>query len=127
MVVFSLGVRNVYRNAVRATLVILVLGLSVGLVVTMLKTSANTRAQAQTLKSQIATLITVGSAGQPVGGSGWQILPGEIAGLKDLPRIAGVERYARRQFVDNTRRLQASYGVIIGVEPGATLRLSAMG
>ena len=127
MVVFSLGVRNVYRNGVRATLVILVLGLSVGLVVTMLKTSANTRAQAQTLKSQIATLITVGSAGQPVGGSGWQILPGEIAGLKDLPRIAGVERYARRQFVDNTRRLQASYGVVIGVEPGATLRLSAMG
>ncbi|MCH7914842.1 MAG: hypothetical protein IH856_17725, partial [Deltaproteobacteria bacterium] len=63
MVVFSLGVRNVYRNGVRATLVILVLGLSVGLVVTMLKTSANTRAQAQTLKSQIATLITVGSAG----------------------------------------------------------------
>ena len=127
MALISLGVRNVYRNAVRATLVILVLGLSVGLVITMLKTSANTKAQAEALKSQIATLITVGTAGQPVGGSGWHTLPGEIAGLKDLPRTGRVERYARRQFVDNTRRLQASYGVLIGVEPGATLRLSAMG
>ncbi|MFQ5893026.1 MAG: ABC transporter permease, partial [Nitrospinota bacterium] len=121
----SLGFRNVYRNLVRTTLVVLVVGLSVGLFLTMLATGASTRAQARRLRAQVATLIEVNPAGQAGGGSGARTLPGEVAPLEALPQVARVERYVRRQFVNNRRK--PAMGVLVGVEPGATLRLSAMG
>ncbi|MFQ5895801.1 MAG: ABC transporter permease [Nitrospinota bacterium] len=121
----SLGFRSVCRNLVRTTLVVLVMGLSVGLFLTMLATGASTREQARRLRAQVATLIEVNPAGQAGGGSGRRSLPGDVAALKALPKVARVERYVRRQFVNNKRK--PATGVLVGVEPGASLRLSAMG
>lgn len=123
-----LGVRNVYRNQARATLVILVLGLSVGLFTTLLRTSATTATEARALKAQAATRIEVNEAGNTSGYAGTVtqgLLPADVSRLFALPHVAKVERYLKRQFVDNQRTPPT--GVLIGGEPGATLRLQSMG
>lgn len=128
MRVFFWGVRNVYRNYARATLVIIVLGMSVGLFMTMMKTSATTEAEARTLKAEAGTRIEVNEVGNTSGYAGTvttAMLPADVSRILSLPNVAKVERYAKRQFVDNQRNPPT--GVLIGVEPGATLRLQSMG
>lgn len=128
MRIVSLGVRNVYRNQARAALVVLVLGMSIGLFITMMKTSATTQAEARSLKTQAATRIEVNEAGNTSGYAGTvttAMLPAEVSRLLSLPNVVRVERYLKRQVVDNRR--SPPTGVLIGVEPGATLRLQSMG
>lgn len=123
-----LGIRNVYRNQARATLVVLVLGLSVGLFITMLRTSTTTATEARALKAEAATRIEVNEAGNTSGYAGTVTaveLPADVSRLLILPRVVKVDRYVKRQFVDNQRTPPT--GVLIGVEPGATLRLQSMG
>lgn len=124
----ALGVRNVYRNHARATLVVLVLGLSVGLFITMMTTSATTAIQARVLKAQAATRIEVNEAGNTSGYAGTVTaaqLPADVSRVASLPHVVKVERYLKRQFVNNQRTPPT--GVLIGTEPGATLRLQSMG
>jgi len=114
----AFGIRNVYRNQARAMLVVLVLGLSVGLFVTLLKTGASTQAESRALKAKAATLIEVNEAGNTSGYAGTvtaEMLPAEVSGLLALPHVRRVERYVKRQFVDNRRTPPT--GVLIGVEP----------
>lgn len=123
-----LGVRNVYRNHARALLVIGVVGLSVGLFLTMSRTGAATAREARELKARAATRIEVNEAGNPSGYAGTvttDLLPADVSRLRALPHVVRVERYVKRQFVDNRRTPPT--GVLIGVDPGATLRLQSMG
>lgn len=128
MRLFRLGVRNVYRNHARAFLVICVLGLSVGLFVTMSRTSAATASEARELKARAATRIEVNEAGNTSGYAGIvtaALLPADVSRLRALAHVVKVERYLKRQFVDNRRTPPT--GVLIGADPGATLRLQSMG
>ncbi len=125
MSAISFGVRNLTRNPARTTAAVLLVGLSVGFSLAMGATSADTRAQAGRLRAEIATLIEVNPAGQAGGGSGGRSLSGDVGALGAMPNVVRVERYIRRQFVNNQRK--PALGVLVGVEPGATLRLSAMG
>lgn len=123
-----LGIRNVYRNHARAILVVLVLGLSVGLFMTMRATSATTATEARALKAQAATRIEVNEAGNTSGYAGTVTaaeLPADVSGVAVAPHVVKAERYLKRQFVDNQRTPPT--GVVIGVEPGARLRLQSMG
>jgi ABC-type lipoprotein release transport system permease subunit len=109
-------------------LVILVLGLSVALFVTMQRTSATTATEARALKAQAATRIEVNEAGNTSGYAGTVTaaeLAADISRVAALPRVVKVERYLKRQFVDIQRT--APTGVLIGTDPGATLRLQSMG
>jgi ABC-type antimicrobial peptide transport system permease subunit len=92
----------------------------------MIRTGRTTGEQARNVKAQIAILIEVNPAGQAGGGAGERTLPEDISRIASLPNVAVVEKYVRKQFVDNTKN--PAIGVLIGVEPyGDTLRLSAMG
>ncbi len=128
MRLLRLGVRNVYRNHTRALLVVGVLGLSVGLFVTMSRTAAATASEARELKTRAATRIEVNEAGNTSGYAGTvtaELLLADLARLRALPHVVKVERYVKRQFVDNRRTPPT--GVLIGAEPGAVLRLQSMG
>ena len=123
------GARNVYRNPARAVLAVLVLGLSVGLFVTMLRGSATTALEARNLKAEAGTRIEINEAGNTSGYAGTvtdRELPADVSPISALPHVVRVERYLKRQFVNN-RRTDAPTGVIIGVDPRATLRLQSMG
>ena len=123
-----LGMRNVYRHHARAALAIGVVGLSVALFVTMSRTGAVTAQQARELKARAGTQIEVNEAGNTSGYAGTvtaELLPADISRLRALPHVVKVERYLKRQFVDNRRTPPT--GVLIGAEPAATLRLQSMG
>ncbi len=117
-----------YRNHTRALLVVGVLGLSVGLFVTMSRTGAATSSEARELKARAATQVEVNEAGNTSGYAGQvtaKLLPADVRHLRALRHVVKVERYVKRQFVDNRRTPPT--GVLIGVDPGATLRLQSMG
>lgn len=127
MGVLFLGLRNIYRNQARGALIILVLGLSVGLFVTMRKTGINMGLQAAALKREAGTYIEVNVKGSTayVGTVDQRELPADISRIRALPNIVKVERYVRRQFVDNKKNPPT--GVLTGLDPGGTLRLQSMG
>lgn len=124
-----IGARNVLRNPARAILVILVLGLSVGLFVTLLRADAVTSRQARELKAQAGTLVLINESGNASGYSGSvsdKDLPADVLSISALANVSRVERVVKRGFVNN-RQPDAPSGAVIGVEPGATLRLQSMG
>lgn len=127
MAIFSLGLRNIYRNQARGALIVLVLGLSVGLFVTMRKTGISMGLQAAALKREAGTYIEVNVKGSTayVGTVDQQELPADVSRVGALPNVVKVERYVRRQFVDNKRNPPT--GVLTGLDPAATLRLQSMG
>lgn len=128
MRVLRRGLRNLGRNRPRALLVILLLGVSVGTFLIMAHVSAQTRAEARLLREEAYTLIQVNPVGQSGIVGSRPGLPEDLAvTIAALPRVKSVEAYLRRQFQDNTKPRQFQMGVVIGVQPEATLRLTSMG
>jgi putative ABC transport system permease protein len=120
------GLRSVGRNRTRTLLVGVLLAVSVAVFVALTQAGAATRAEAERLRSETATLISVSPAGQPAGGGSFVGLPERLAErLSEVRGVERVERYVRVQFFDN--RVGLTGGVVNGVEPGAPLRLAAMG
>lgn len=120
------GLRNILRNATRSLLVVLLVAVSVAVFVAMSQTHAATSELAARLRTESATLIQVTPPGVPAGGGGEITLPQAwAADIKRIPNVVRVETYLRKQFWDNSK--QFAMGALTGVEPGATLRLSAMG
>lgn len=120
------GLRSVGRNRTRTLLVGILLAVSVAVFVALTQAGAATRAQAERLRSETATLISVSPAGQPAGGGSFVGLSEALAErLSEVRGVERVERYVRVQFFDN--RVGLTGGVVNGVEPGAPLRLAAMG
>lgn len=120
------GVRNVYRNQTRATLVILILGLAVGTFVTLTQASREIAARTNAVAAVIGTLIEVRAAGATGMGVGVDALPEpffERAGA--VPNISGREKYLFQRMQDAAKA--ASISIVVGVEPGATLRVASHG
>lgn len=121
------GLRNVYRSKVRAALVIALLGLSVGVFITMAQASDRISGTASLLGASVETLIEVRAAGATAMGRGVEPLRGEVAEkIKDIAGVRSVERYLYFRQVDNSRTPPVS--VIAGVEPiTGTLRVNSHG
>jgi len=122
------GVRNISRNRTRALLVSLILGVSVATFLILAQVRVNTQAEAQRLREDAYTLIQVNPVGQAGNLGSSPGLPQTLAArIAQIPNVVKVEPYLRRQFQDNSKPRQFQMGVVIGVEPGATLRLTSMG
>jgi putative ABC transport system permease protein len=122
------GVRNVFRNRVRASLVTLILGVSVATFLTLVQAGAGTQAEARRLREDAYTLIQVNPVGQSGVVGPRRGLPEDLADrIARIPNVVQVESYLRRQFQDNSKARQFQMGVMIGVAPGATPRLTSMG
>lgn len=120
---FARGVRNVSRNRTRSLLVVLLVAVSVAVFVSLSQAGAATRAQAERLRADTATLISVTPTGQPAGGGSYAGLPQELVQhLARLPDVRRVEPYVRVQFWTGL-----SGGVVTGLRPGSPLRPAAMG
>ena len=121
------GIRNSYRNKVRAALVIVLLGLSVGIVTTMLQVSRSVSANTDELKRNVATLIEVRAAGSTAMGRGVEPLSEDVAEpISLLPGVRSTEKYLYVRQVDNDERFPVS--VIAGLEPiTAELRVNSHG
>jgi len=121
------GIRNTYRSKGRAALVIVLLGLSVGIVITMLQVSQSVSANTSELKRNVETLIEVRAAGATAMGRGVEPLAEDVAEpIAQLSGVRSTEKYLYVRQVDNTKRFPVS--VIAGLEPiTSELRVNSHG
>jgi putative ABC transport system permease protein len=121
------GFRNSYRNKGRAALVTLLLGVSVGIVITMLQVSSAVSSSADELKENLQTLIEVRAAGATAMGRGVEPLEESVADqVRQVSGIRSVEKYLYVRKVDNSKKFPVS--VIAGIEPiTSELRVNSHG
>ncbi len=114
------AIRNIYRSPARTILVIVVLGLSIGIFITMQQTTNIVSATSKTLKENTQTLIEVRAAGATGMGVGVQPLPEDtVEKIQNIPNIVGVEKYLYVRQVDNSKKYTTS--VIAGISPITSL------
>lgn len=103
MNVFSRGMRNAFRNSVRTISIVIILGLSVGLALTMLVARQAVQTKINSVKSSIGNTITVspagsggfGNAGNPLAGADFNQIKatahvvGAVASVNDRWDTAG--------------------------------------
>jgi putative ABC transport system permease protein len=121
------GFRNVYRNKVRALIVLLILSLSVGVSLTMIQTSIATEQQIEALQSSVKNVIEVRSYGATNMGQGADLLPTTIIDeVKDIPNIAKIEQYVLVREVN--QELNPPIAITNGLAPiDASLRVATHG
>jgi ABC-type antimicrobial peptide transport system permease subunit len=121
------GIRNVYRNKGRAAVVLLILGLSVSVSLTMIRTMIATEEQAETLQASVANVVEVRAYGATNMGQGADLLPATIVNdVDDIPNIAATETYLLIRDVDQD--LNPPIAITNGIAPiDATLRVATHG
>lgn len=91
MNVFSRGMRNAFRNGVRTLSIVLILGLSIGLALSMLLARQAVDAKIESVKSSIGNTITVSPAGvRGFEGGGDPLTADQIASIKDTANVVSV-------------------------------------
>lgn len=120
------GLRNLYRSATRAVLVVLVLGLAVGVFLTAMQAEAVVGAQTRQLGAQAGTLIEVRRAGAMGMGFGFEALPARFfERAQAIPNVAGVDGYLFQRLID--RGKPRPIIIAIGVAPLSRLLVATHG
>lgn len=91
MNVFSRGIRNAFRNSIRTLSVVIILGLSIGLSLTMLVANKAVANKIASVKSSIGNTITIA----PAGFSGFSsvnnaLTTSQLSKVSSLPNVIGV-------------------------------------
>ena len=120
------GLRNVYRNKARFGLVMVILGLAVGVAITMAQVSAGITENVDIVGADYLTLLEVRKAGADGMGVGVDALPEELfEKAKAVPDVVRKEKYLFQRMIYHQRA--ASISVLVGLEPGAVPRLALHG
>jgi putative ABC transport system permease protein len=92
MNVISRGFRNVFRNSIRAISIILILGLSIGLALTMLIARQAVSQKIQSVKSSIGNTITIAPAGfSSFSSVNNSLTTSELSKVAALPHVTNVD------------------------------------
>jgi len=87
------GIRNAFRNGIRTFSIIVILGLSIALALTMLIARSAVQKKIDSVKSSIGTTISVAPAGvQGFEGGGEPLKASDIAKITSLPHVASVSQ-----------------------------------
>ncbi|MCH8986876.1 ABC transporter permease, partial [Patescibacteria group bacterium] len=108
-------------------LVIVVLGLAIGIFITMQQTATIVSFTSEVLKENVQTLVEVRAAGATGMGRGVQPLAEDaVEKIKGIPNIIGLEKYLYVRQVDNNKKYSVS--VIAGLSPiTSVLRVNSHG
>lgn len=92
MGVVKRGIKNAFRNGIRTFSIVVILGLSIGLALTMLIARQAVEHKINDVKSSIGNSITVSPAGFRGfgGGGGNPLTADQVAKVKALPHVSGV-------------------------------------
>ncbi|MBI3436344.1 MAG: ABC transporter permease [Proteobacteria bacterium] len=125
------GLRNPFRNRVRAAIVVLLLATIIGLLAVMAQGALATRWQLANLQANIRNVIELREAGafgtggfgydKPVGADDFSIATLDaIRRIPSVNHIKRVEEYVHIPQIDPS--VSNAYAMIIGLRPGAPLR-----
>ncbi len=91
MNVVTRGVRNAFRNGIRTSSIVLILGLSIGLALSMLVATQAVQNKIESVKSSIGNTITVSPAGMKgFEGGGEPLTDDQIAQISQLDHVSSV-------------------------------------
>ncbi len=91
MNVVTRGVRNAFRNTVRTSSIIIILGLSIGLTIAMLAARQAVTSKIQSVKSSVGTSINISPAGfHDFSGGGTALTAAELAKVAAVTHVTGV-------------------------------------
>ncbi len=125
------GVRNPFRSATRALLVVLLLSFVTGLLALMVQAALASRQQIALMEGRVRTLIELREAGAfGTGGFGGDKPIGEehfsldtleaVLRIPSARHLARVDEYVYKPDIDPSRK--NAYAMVIGLHPGAALR-----
>ncbi len=125
------GLRNPFRNKVRAGVVVFLLALIIGLFAVMVQAAFQTQKQLEGLQASVRTLIELREAGafgtggfggdKPVGAEEFSLTTLKM--IKQIPNakyITKIEEYVHIPQMDASK--ENAYAMIIGLRPGAPMR-----
>lgn len=125
------GVRNPFRSATRALVVVLLLSFVTGLLALMVQATLASRQQIALMEGRVRTLIELREAGafgtggfggdKPIGHDRFSI--GTLETVRKIPsaqNLARVDEYVYTPQVDPSKK--NAYAMVIGLHPGAALR-----
>lgn len=109
------GIRNAFRNTTRTGAIVLILGLSIGLVIAMLAARQAVNNKIETVKSSVGNTISVSPAGaRGLEGGGTALTNDELTKVAQIAHVSGVTKTLNdRLTTDDTTNLQS------GIEAGA--------
>jgi len=92
MNVLSRGVRNAFRNSTRTISVVVILGLSIALALSMLLAHQAVNKKIDTVKSSVGNTITIAPAGFRGGlGGGNPLTESQLSSISSLPHVVSLE------------------------------------
>jgi putative ABC transport system permease protein len=109
MSVLARGVRNAFRNSVRTFSIIVILGLSVGLALTMLLARHAVQTKIDSVQSSIGNTVTISPAGVRGADGGGDALTGtQLAKVKAMPHIVALTETLNDRLTATDTNLQSN-------------------
>lgn len=114
MNVVSRGIRNAFRNSIRTFSIVVILGISVGLALSMLVARQAVADKITSVKSSIGNTITI----SPAGARGFEG-GGEALTTKQMTEIAGIEHVTKVSQMLTDRLTTSNTTLKSAIEPGS--------
>ncbi len=109
MNVFTRGVRNAFRNSIRTFSIVLILGLSVGLALTMLIARQAVEDKIQSVKTSIGNTVSISPAGvQGFQGGGEPLTVDQLSKVKTIDHITGVTQSLNDRLTTDNSNLKSA-------------------
>ena len=109
MNVVTRGIKNAFRNGVRTFSIVIILGLSIGLALSMMIARTAVEQKIASVKSNIGNTITVNPAGaQGFEGGGTPLTTDQINSIKTVPNVTGVTSTLSDRLTTSDTSLQSA-------------------
>jgi len=109
MSVIQRSVRNAFRNTTRTISIVVILGLSIGLSLTMLLAHQAVEAKIKSVKANVGNTITVSPAGvRGFEGGGNPLTESDIAKISSLPHVTSVVKSLNDRLTTSDTNLQSA-------------------
>jgi putative ABC transport system permease protein len=106
MNVFTRGVRNAFRNAIRTGSLVVILGLSIGLALVMLVARQAVETKIQSVKSSVGNTVSISPAGvRGFDGGGNPLTQTELATVKTIAHVTAVNESLNDRLTTTTTNL----------------------
>jgi len=103
------GIRNAFRNSIRTTSIVIILGLSIGLALTMLVARQAVAAKISSVKASLGNTVTIAPAGGDFGDASNALTTTQLAGVKGVAHVSGVAENLTDR-LSTTGSAQVSFG-----------------
>jgi putative ABC transport system permease protein len=109
MSVLARGVRNAFRNGIRTLSIVVILGLSVGLALTMLLARHAVQTKIDSVQGSIGNIVSVSPAGvRGFEGGGDALTDDQLGKLKTMPHVVGVTETLNDRLTPTDTNLQSA-------------------